>query len=434
MAHKPQNVTPFPTSRRERRRLLRRSGDVRLRVVSALRALTGWVLTVAVLAFLAVNFRLLSPESLRRTASYARAGLTAAQGDLHTIPYASGSASDAAVFDGGLVLADSDTIYVSKPGGLNQLTLQLSYAHIALDASQNFILAYDRGAKGLTLANALSTLVQTELHSDILAASVSDQGDYVVVSGESGYKSAVTVYSSEGKQKYKWSSSEYYVQSAALSISGRRMAALGFRMNGTALESKLLFFDLGAEDIAGEVSLGAALGLEVRFLSESTVGALCDTGAFVVSRAGKLLAQQSYDADDLLGFGWGGQHLVYATRSYVRAARSELHLLDGDGHAPEPLYLSQELQSLSCAAGQVAVLTPTGLHLYDSALRPLWSDTAAAGGRRVLLGDDGTAFVLMSKHARLFTKNTVEGPDNDISIPDPSAASGGNAAAAADTQ
>lgn len=434
MAKQPQNVTAFPTSRRERRRLLRRSSDVRLRIVSVLRALTGWGVAVAVLAFLAVNFRLFTPTSIRRVASYARAGMTAAQGDLHAIPYASGGVSDAIVFDGGLVLADSDTIYVSKPGGLNQLTLQLSYAHIALDASENFILAYDRGARGLTVANALTTLVQTELPNDILTASISNQGDYVVVSGESGYKSAVTVYSPEGKQTYKWSSSEYYVQSAALSPSGKRMAALGFHMNGAMLESKLLFFDLGSEKIANEVSLGSALGLETRFLSDSTVGAVCDTGAFVVSRSGKILAQQSYAADDLLSFAWSGQNLALATRSYMRSARSELHVLDGDGHAPAPLYLSQELQSLSCAAGQVAVLTPTGLHLYNDALHPLWSDIAAAGGRRVLLGNDGTAFVLMSKNARLFTKNTVEGSDNDISIPTQPAVSAGNAAAAADAK
>lgn len=418
-----QNITAFPTSKKERKRLLRRSRDLRLRAVSALRALTGWMLMIAVLGFLAINYRLFTPSAIGRVVSYAQLGLTAAPGDLSVIEYASGSASDARLFGGGLALADSDTLYVAKPGGLNQLTLQLSYASIALDTAGDYILAYDRGGKGLTVANALSPLYQTELSGTILTASIADNGTFAVVTDEAGYKSAVTVCNAAGEQMYKWFSSEYYVQSAALSPSGNRLTALGFHMNGTQLESRVLFFELDQESIAAEASLGGALGLEVRFLSENTVCAVTDEGVFLVSRAGKLVESQTYAADDLLGFSFDKSAVAIATRSYTRSARSEVHVLSEGGKSTGPLLLTEELQSLSLSGGRLGVLTSAGFHLYDSALSPLWSSTAASGGRRLLLDENGTAFVLFSKEARLLTQTNSEEPSHATHI-DPGGAAG----------
>ena len=426
---KNQNVTAFPTSKRERKRLLRRSKDIRLRVVSVFRAMTGWLLMVAAIGFIAINYRLFTPDSMRRVASYAQVGLTAAPGDLTTIEFTAGSAEDAVLYGGGLAVADSDTLYVAKPGGMTQLTLQLSYSSIVLDTAGEYILAYDRGGTGLTVTNALAPLFQTQLSSPILSASLSESGSFAVVSDETGYRSAVTVFTADGRQTYKWSSSEYYVQSAALSPSGKRLAALAFRMNGTALESRLLFFNIGDEEIASEYTIGTPLGLEVRFLSESTVAALCDSGLFLVDRAGKLSASQEYAASDLIGFSVSGDAVALATRSYTRSARSEVSILRENGKTTGPLYLTEELQSLSLANGKLGLLTSAGLHLYDDAMQPLWSDTAASGGRRLLLADDGTAFVLFGKNARLFTQNHTEEPAHAIDL-DAGTADPGDAAAA----
>lgn len=411
-----ENVSAFPMSRKERKRLLRRSRDGRLRMLLVARTITGWALAIGVIAFIMVNYRLFAPESIKRWTSYAKMGITATTGDLTTINYSAGSVVDAVLFQGGLALADSDTLYVAKPGGLSQLSVQLSYANMTLDTAGEYVLAYDRGSTGITLASALAPRFQTTMTSNILCATVAQNGNCAVVTDESGYKSAVTVLDADGKQVYKWSSSEYYVQSAAISPTGKRLAALAFRLNGAQVETSLLFFDINSDSIAAQSVLGSTLGLEVRFLSEDTVGAVADTATFLAKRDGTVITQMTYDAVDFMGFAFDSDQVAVATRSYQQGARSQVVLLSTNGKTSAPLYLSEELQSFAMKNKTVCVLTTAGLHLFDSNFTPLWSDATASGGRRVLLGEDGTAFVLFSKQARLFSQNYREEPAHAITI------------------
>ncbi|MGE4549336.1 MAG: DUF5711 family protein [Intestinibacillus sp.] len=415
-----QKVARFPVTKRERRRLLLRSKDGRLRVAVLLRGLTGWLLLFSIILFLAANYRLFLPDNLRRVGSYVSLGLNAAPGDMNTIPFQSSSYVDTELFAGGLAVADSDTLYVAHPGGLHQLTLQLGYAHIALDASEDHILAYDRGGTGLTVTNGLAPLEldwgSDRLTSPILNACMGLDGSFAVVTDEAGYKTAVRVFNKDQQLTYKWLTSEYYVQSAAVSPDGRRMAALAFRQNGAALEGRLLLFDLGRQEVAAECSLDASLGLEVRFLSDTVAAAVCDTGVYLVDLRGKAFCTETYPASDLIGFAFDNGAVALARRSYTKSARSEVVVLSGNGRMTGPLATEEELTGLSLAGGRLALLTTAGLHVYNDKLEPLWTDASAAGGRRVLLERDGTACVLFGKEARLLremqSEEPIHGSDN----------------------
>lgn len=409
-----QKVARFPATKRERRRLLRRSRDGRIRLVTLLRGLTGWLLLLSVILFLAANFRLFLPDNMRRVGTYISLGLTAEPEDLSTIPFVSGSYVDAALFGGGLAVADSDTLYVARPGGLNQLTLQLGYAHIALDTSEDYILAYDRGGAGITVTNALAPLELDwggdQPGASIINASMGRDGSFAVVTDEAGYKTAVRVFNKDQQLTYKWLTSEYYVQSAAVSPDGRRMAALAFRQDGTALEGKLLLFDLGRQEVAAECSLGPSLGVEARFLNDNTVAAVCDTGAYLVNLKGETVYSAAYPASDLVGFSFDHGALALACRSYTKSARTEVSVVSAGGGVTGPLLVSEELASLSLSNGRLALLTTAGLHVYNDKLEPLWTDASAAGARRILLEPDGTACVLFGKEARLLRETQSEDP------------------------
>lgn len=412
----PENpkIAQFPTSKRERRRLLRRAQDGRLLFVTAMRGVTGWLLLLSVILFLGANYRLFFPDNLQRIRAYASLGLTAEPEDRNTIPFASGGYTDVAPFAGGLAVADSDTLYVARPGGLSQLTLQLGYAHIVLDAAEEYILAYDRGGAGLTVTNALTPLEldwgEETMDSPILNASMGRDGSFAVVTDEAGYKTAVRVFNRDQQFVFKWLTSEYYVQSAAVSPDGRHMAALAFRQEGTALAGKLLLFNLSRQEVAAECSLDTALGLEVRFLNNNVAAAVCDTGAYLVDLRGETVHTQRYATSDLIGFSFDDGALALACRSYTKSARAEIVVIRAGGAVTDPLLMSEELAGLSMANGSLAVLTTAGLHIYDANLDPLWTDATAAGGRRVLLQPDGTACVLFGKEARLLRQMQTEEP------------------------
>ena len=97
-----QNIVRFPSSRRERQRLLRENKDPRVRITVLLRTVCGWLLVVCTFLFLLTNYRMLTPTSIRSMVEYAVAGLQQHEGDITTINYENGTFSDAALFEAGL--------------------------------------------------------------------------------------------------------------------------------------------------------------------------------------------------------------------------------------------------------------------------------------------------------------------------------------------
>lgn len=407
------NITRFPTSKSERRRILRRSQDARLRLVAVCKPLTGWLFAIITLVFIASQYQMFMPENLRRIANYAQIGLGTASGDSAVINYPTGSAKATALFDDGLAIADSDTLYIMRPGDMLQLSEQTAYQGVALDAAKDRVLAYDRGGYGITVTSGAAQVLQMELECPIQAASLCQDGSFVVITDEQGYKSAVTVFDHEGRQSYKWSSSEYYIQAAALSPSGKYLAALVFQPKGIALEGKALFYAVGREEAASEVSLGTSYGFAVEFISEDAAAVISDTGAYVLHRNGKTLAQLAYATDDLIGFCFGGGKAAIASRSFSAGYRAAITLLSEKGISQESLQIAEELQSMALTDGLLGVLTSSNLHFYDHTLLPLRTTDQAVGGKQLLLQEDGIAYVLFSKQARLFTVGQTEAVARD---------------------
>ncbi len=401
-------IAQFPTSHRERKRLLHRSQDVRLRVVFLLRTLSGWLLLVLTMVFIFMHYTLLTPANMRNVGNYLRLGISQQTEDLSTISFPSGSASVAVPFASGLAFADSDTLYIAAPGGVVQLEEQLSYANLCVCASQNRVLAYDRGGSSFTLTDSAAILAQNTLESPILSANMNENGIFSIVTDEQGYKSAVTVFDAGGAQTYKWSSSEYYIQSAALSPSGKLLAVLVFHANGVTPEGKLLLFTVGQDDAPTELSLGSAIGFSVQFLTEKSIAAVCDTGAYVFGTDGEARGAKTYRSDEPIAFAVSDGRVAVALHSYHAGARAEVVLLSDTGEVIGPLYIEEELQSISLAPNRIAVLTSASLHIYDDAMQLLWSNHSAVGARSILMRENDLVYAVFSKNAVLLTQSRSE--------------------------
>ena len=83
----------------------------------------------------------------------------------------------------------------------------------------------------------------------------------MLVTDEQGYRTAVAVYDTSGKEVFKYQSSEYYIVSADLSPDGKTLAALAFRQDGVALNSHVLFYDVSSGSLDADVTLEDTLGM-----------------------------------------------------------------------------------------------------------------------------------------------------------------------------
>lgn len=414
MSKNEDKIVQFPGTKEERQKIRKKLTDPRLIWIGRFRWLSGWLLCVTVLFFCSTNYQIFLPDNFRRMLGYVDVGARAKTEDLTVINYLSGSADTALPFGSSLAVNAHDRLYVAKPGGYLQLNMQVPYADAVLEAGRSHLLCYDRGGTGVTVANALSPTYQISLSSPILSASIGDSGIACVVTDETGYKSAVTVLNLKGEMLHKWQSSQYYIMSAAVSPDGQRLAVNCFQQDGVTLVSKIITFRIGEKEIESETSLDGQMGLDVKFLSNDEIGVLCDGAAFVFSPKGEKKASLSYAPSELLSYDLAAGSFAVAVKSYQKSTRAEVRLLYPIEDGAKPVPVKQELQSISCRDGRLAVLTTAGLDLYDKEGNILYQQPDETGARRAMLRPDGSVFLLGSKSAKIITP-TYHQEDNDAS-------------------
>nr|WP_308506322.1 DUF5711 family protein [uncultured Agathobaculum sp.] len=402
-----QNIVRFPASKKERRKLLRESKDKRVRLVSALRFACGWLLLIGAFLFLLTNYQLLAPSSIRSVAEYAIAGLRQHEGDITTINYENGTFSDGALFETGLAYADSDALFLARPGSVTTLTYSLGYSSPVVEASNNYVLVYDRGGMKAALVGSAGPVAELTLSAPILTGSIGRDGRFVLVTDDQGYRTAATVYDTDGEEVFKYQSSEYYIVSAALSPDSRTLAVLAFAQNGVALDSHVLFYDVSSGDLDADAVLSDALGIELCYLESGTAAVLCDDGLYLVSRRGDAEHALTFASSDLIAVASRGSAMAIATRSYSGNARCDLYTVRGSTLS-DPCGLSEEPSALAVSTAGTAVLSASGVSAYDTDFTPLWRNAEAVGARRLLMTDDGTVFALYTRNARIFTAHSEQ--------------------------
>lgn len=395
-----QNIIRFPSSRKERRRLLRESKDPRVRLTALLRSVCGWLLVVCTVLFLLSNYRLFTPTSIRSLAEYAVAGFRQHEGDITTINYENGTFSDAALLEAGIAYADNDSLFLARPGSVTTMKHTLGYSSPVVETSDDYVLVYDRGGMQAVLANSATAVAELSLDSAIITGSMGQNGRFVLVTDEQGYRTAVAVYDTSGKEVFKYQSSEYYIVSADLSPDGKTLAALAFRQDGVTLNSHVLFYDVSSGSLDADVTLEDTLGMALCY-SGNTAAVLCDDGLYMIDRGGEAEHTLTVASSDLISLTAHDNMLAIATRSYS-GARSDLYTIRG-GTLSGPYALSEEPSALAISAAGTAVLSASGVTVYDTSFAPQWRNTEAVGARRVLMTNDGTVCALYTKNARLFT-------------------------------
>ena len=400
-----QNIVRFPSSRRERQRLLRENKDPRVRITVLLRTVCGWLLVVCTFLFLLTNYRMLTPTSIRSMVEYAVAGLQQHEGDITTINYENGTFSDAALFEAGLAYADNDSLFLARPGSVTTMRQTLGYSSPVVETNDDYVLVYDRGGVGAMLTNSAAPVAQLTLSSSIITGTLGQHGQFVLVTDEQGYRTAVTVYDTSGEEVFKYQSSEYYIVSASLSPDGETLAVLTFEQNGVALDSHVQFYNVSSGELIANATLTDALGIQLCYLENGTAAVLCDDGLYLVPRRGEAEHALTFASGDLIAVASRGSAMAVAVRSYSGAARCDLYTVRG-GALEGPFSLSEEPTALAISEAGTAVLSVSGVSVYDTDFDPLWSNVEAVGARRLLMTDDGTVFALYTKNARLFTAHS----------------------------
>jgi len=398
-------IIRFP-NRKERRKILLEHEDRRVRAAATLRIAVGWLLLVGLILFIFANSSLFTPSSLRLIAGYAVSGFRDYEDTISTIHYENGSYADGELFGGGLAYADNSSLYLVRPGSPPSLQYPLGYSSPVVEATENFVLVYDRGGTNATLFNSSKRLCGLTVESPILNGSLASDGHFVLVTTSQGYRTAVALYDSSAKEIFRYDSAEYYIVSAGLTPNCRTLAALGFRQDGADLTSRAIFLSAANGSSISTCDLTDSLAMELCPISNDNVAALCDDGVYLISVNGKAANILNFSSGDLLAFSSSDDSMGLAIRSYSGSDRSDIYAIRSNCKLKGPYGSDAEPSSIAVSNTGVAVLSAAGVCVYDASFNPVWENSDAVGARRILLSDDNSVFAMYAKHTTMFSAHS----------------------------
>ena len=266
--------------------------DRRLLVVGLFQGL-GLLLMLAVLVYSIVAYQdYLSPASLRQGLRYL--GATASQGNTALLDISPDEDAAYLPMGMGMISASRDGFRYHSMVESNRFHTGGNFRGSALTAGNRLALIYDRGGNTLTVSTSYGQVWSKTLDSTILSASMNPKGAFALVTNETGYRCAVSVYNNAQKLLCKWLSSQYYILSASVNHSTDAFAALCFSSDGSQVKTQVIFFRVGEESAFASMDLQNRSVCSMKYDNSGNLFILCEDGLLVADSNGNTVLDQRF--------------------------------------------------------------------------------------------------------------------------------------------
>lgn len=376
-----------------------------LRVLAFL--LTAALLLTAVV--LVANWRKLNFDFIRRWYSY-RSLAKNETGQVESYRYIGGVGSSFTQLGDDLLVSSESGVRLYSPAGTAYVDQPSPLDHPFVSTGGNAALVYDAGGTDLFVyrdREQVFSYTASGGHS-ILYASLSAQGQLVLVTQASGLKGEVTVYDTTFEPLYGLKISSRFVTGAQLSPDGKTLALATSGQSGGIYESQICLYQFprAAEEKEPDAicSLGNNTILALDWTSEP-LRVLGENALSFVSSDGTLAGSYSYDRRVLKGFSLEGDSCALLLGKYRAGSSADLVLVDSAGVELASLPMDQQVLSMSATGRYLSVLTADGLTIYSGALEPYHTTDSLQGARRVLQRPDGSVTLITAETARLYLPN-----------------------------
>ena len=345
----------------------------------------------------------LTPGAVRRWLAYQNM-VTSETGESVPFTHAGGDKLSVAYLDSGVVTASAAGAHYYGLDGAAFVNQVLSMDNPVLSTSGTTAVAYDAGSQALFAFRDGEEYFSLSLDSsaDLLSARANDSGALAVTAQQSGYKGAVTVYNSHGKEIIQISLSSVFAVDAALSPDGRTVAVVTMGQENGSFFSRLLFFPVTQEEPSAQVNLGSINVLDMDY-EDGLLWVLCEDRLLTVTPDGETVQTYHISPSYLKGCSLEGDGFaLLLTGRYRSGGATQALIIGKDGQVLQSLPLSNQVLDYAAAGKYFGLLSGSRLLLYDLNLEVYATLDNPQGARNLDLSPNGSALLSNDQKAWLY--------------------------------
>ena len=309
----------------------------------------------------------------------------------------------------------SDTSFITlNSTGREVADVQLRYTRPMLKAADNCYLTFGLGEKGFQLQSFDKNTYTGETGGTIYNGDIASNGTYCLVLEGNGYLSELEVYNKDNNRIFKYSFSEYYINTVTLRQDGLGCLVCGITSDGGKIKTGVYVLDFTKEEPVSKYEIGSDYVSDCKYISSSRIALIGGSAAYIIKPGDENYVELSYEDKPLANYCFNPDTKSFAIALSKSGDGRSCTLIsyNDNGDVTSSIDTAYGAESLSMYKGTIAVLDGNNVYGYEAKTGlTIYSCDAGAGSKRVILTSDNKGYVLSINQIRYIDFTNPATPD-----------------------
>ncbi len=309
----------------------------------------------------------------------------------------------------------SDTSFVTLNSTGNEIAnIQLRHSKPVMKSAENKFLTYGLGETEYQIMSFDKLLYTGESQGVIYTGDIASNGVYCFVTEGDGFLSELYVFNNDNNRIFKYSFSEYYINSVALNKDGSGCVCCGITSDGGAIKAVAYVLDFGKEEPVSVYSIEDDVIIDCKYISGSRAALVGENAAYVVKIGNENYNTVSYEDKPMKNYCFSPQSGTFALALSKSGDGRSCTLISYNDNGDKIAEVDNPYgaESLSMLGGTMAVLDGNMIYAYNKAGELTFSCDAGSGSQALILTSDKTAYVLSINQIRFIDFSNSASPDS----------------------
>lgn len=315
----------------------------------------------------------------------------------------------------GRVAYASDTSFVTlNSSGREVSNVQLRYTKPVMKSAENRFLTYGLGEQGYQVLNFDSNLYTGTAEGSIFAGDIASNGRYCIVCEGNGFYSELYAFDKNNNRIFKYSFSEYYINSVAINKNGSGCVCSGISNNDGNIKTGIYVLDFSRETPLAIFEVGDDYILDSKYISANRAVLVGGNTSYVVKVEENKIQTVDYGGKPLKNYCFDPvSHTFSLALSQSGDGRScALITYNDGGEKQSEVDSNYGCDALSTYRGTIATLDGNTVYTYNNSGKLVYSCFAGTGAKKMILSSDVEAFVLSVNQVRKIDLTRQASPDS----------------------
>lgn len=308
----------------------------------------------------------------------------------HPIRYNPDSYNQFGLFGDGLAVCGNSVISIYSATGRQTCSEFLQYRSPVMITSDKYVLIYDEGTGKYCIYNSFSKVYSGSVNQPIKAATISDNGNYAIISSSNEYTSTVEVYDNDFSLIRRYNKNGYV---SAIDIANNEIiiATADTYLQDNSFEVEILHSYLDADSPDFSLKAFAGIPLCIKITDNGYCVVFSDS-VICLDSNGNVRGKYEFEGKTLYDFVIGSSNVLVVFKSISMGVEYYLVCLDHYASAVYDNIVDDTVFDIALYESTSFVLTETSIECFDGYINDVIEVDASSYDCCLLMLDSGKIY------------------------------------------